>query len=643
MLPGARPCAICSTARTAETGHAHPLGFLQRGVPIPSILPSSWLPALAAGSRQKIDEHDKIEADERAVSRPGYALKPPPTRMKSFLTCLTILLLAGGTAAQSSAIAQDPPKRAAVEGLVTREPGNEPVKKALIELIAENQALAGDYTAVSGPDGAFRIENILPGRYRLFVERTGLLDTDKSHQRSEGRVLALSPGQELKNVNVRLEAAAVVRGRVTDEDGDPMPNAEVTVLRQTFVSGHRHWEQAGAERTNDLGEYRVANLPAGNVYVSVNPPPDFKSLIEAGGAGVDPHNSPSPSTSYQTTFYPGTTDRSQATPVQLHAGDEFPINFSLTPGPSLSIQGSVVNLPPRSSATIMLQSRDFRLVMNGAEMHKDGSFVIRDVSPGNYEIVATVDGASVPMMARQPLQVGSTNVEGLRLSPQPGGSVRGHLRVEGKDGALLRPDFERTFLLLESTEADDDEGVLGAGKFTNLAHVAPDGSFAWGDVPPGNYYVQIVRDAGANDDWFIKASLAGGRDVNDSGINVNGGTVALDLVASTNGGLVEGVITDHQGQPVANAVVVAVPEARMRGRMNRYRKTQSDQNGHFQLQGLRAGDYTVLAWESVDGEEYYNPDFLKLYASQGTALRVSEGERKTLSLEAIPSASEQID
>jgi len=139
----------------------------------------------------------------------------------------------------------------------------------------------------------------------------------------------------------------------------------------------------------------------------------------------------------------------------------------------------------------------------------------------------------------------------------------------------------------------------------------------------------------------VKGLLAGGRDVNDSGINVNGGTVALDLVASTSGGIVEGVITDHQGQPVANAVVVAVPEARMRGRLDRYRKTQSDQNGRFQLQGIRPGDYTVLAWESVDGEEYYNPDFLKTYEGQGIALRVSESERKTLSLEAIPAAASE--
>ena len=37
-----------------------------------------------------------------------------------------------------------------IEGVVTKEPGNDPVRKAVIELIAENQAEGGDYTAVSG-------------------------------------------------------------------------------------------------------------------------------------------------------------------------------------------------------------------------------------------------------------------------------------------------------------------------------------------------------------------------------------------------------------------------------------------------------------------------------------------------------------
>jgi hypothetical protein len=416
----------------------------------------------------------------------------------------------------------------------------------------------------------------------------------------------------------------------------------VTVLRQTFSAGHTHWEQAGAERTNDLGEFRVANLPAGNVYVSVSPPPDFKSLIEAAGvAAGEPRNSDKAPTSYQTTYYPGTTDRSQAAPIQLHAGDDFPVNFSLTPSPALSIKGSVVNLPPRTSATIMLQSRDFSLVQNGAEMHKDGSFVIHDVSPGNYTIVASVDGAPVPMTARQSLQVGSSNVDGLRLSPQPGALVRGRLRLESR-GAVRGFDPGQIFLTLQTVNGEDDAGAAAVGdRFSNLTHVSADGSFEWRDVPPGNYYIELLGQTGGNEDWFVKSVAANGREVSDSGISVNGGAVGLDLLLSANGGIVDGVVIDSKGNPVENTVVVAVPEARMRGRLDRYHKSVSDQSGHFTLRGIRPGDYTLLAWESIEGDAYFNPEFLKSYAGQGSTLKVGEGERKSVQVNVIPVAESE--
>src|SRR5208282_1359674 len=136
--------------------------------------------------------------------------------------------------------------------------------------------------------------------------------------------------------------------------------AQVAVLRQSFVAGRSHWEQVGAERTNDLGEYRIAGLAAGSYFVSVTPPPDFRSLIETNAAAVAPHNGaaapdkPAP-VAYQTTYYPGTRDRGQAAAIQLHAGDDFPVNFSLAPSPSLTIRGSVTNLPPGATAAIMLQ------------------------------------------------------------------------------------------------------------------------------------------------------------------------------------------------------------------------------------------------------------------------------------------------
>jgi uncharacterized surface anchored protein len=550
---------------------------------------------------------------------------------------LTVLLGAGVLLAQTQPDAT-PATRAVIAGIVTKDPGSEPLKKALIELIAESQSDGANYTALTAADGSFRIENIAPGRYRLFVERTGYQEIDKHHHRAEGRVLTLSAGQELKDLVIRLQAAAVVEGRVTDEDGDPMSEAQVAVLRQTFVSGHSHWEQAGAERTNDLGEYRIAGLAASNYFVLVTPPPDFRSLIETTGnaPATKPSNvaadKPAPA-AYQTTYYPGTRDRSQAVSIQLHAGDDFPVNFSLAPSPSLTIRGSVVNLAPGSSAAIMLQSRDFNLVLNGAEMHKDGSFEIRDVSPGAYTILATVENAAPPMMARQALQI-AESVEGIRLAPQTGATIHGRLRMEASGKA--RPDPVEMFLLLRSSESGDDEAAVTMGEgFSPLVHVNADGSFEWKNVPAGHYSVQI-SDASAMPDSFLKSVAAGGRDVADSGFSVSGGTTALDLVVSANGAVADGVVTNQKDEAIADAVVVAVPEARSRNHPDHYRKAVTDQSGRFTLRGLPPGEYTLVAWENVDGEAYYNPDFLKIYEGQGKALHVNEGERVSVQLKVIP-------
>src|SRR5258708_7274639 len=214
-----------------------------------------------------------------------HNLQAHRTRMKLACASLLGLLLGAGpilaqTTATSSASSQMAHDLgiAIVAGIVTKDSDGVPVKKPMVELIAVSQVGGGNYTALT----------------RRCAERTGYVEVDKHRPGSDGRLLTLKAGQELKDVLIRLQAAAVIEGRVTDEDGDPLPDAQVGVRRQTFALGRRHWEQAGGERTNDLGEYRIANLPAGSYYISVTPPLDFKSLIEGANAPASHPRNPPP-------------------------------------------------------------------------------------------------------------------------------------------------------------------------------------------------------------------------------------------------------------------------------------------------------------------------------------------------------------
>jgi len=59
------------------------------------------------------------------------------------------------------------------------------------------------------------------------------------------------------------------------------------------------------------------------------------------------------------------------------------------------------------------------------------------------------------------------------------------------------------------------------------------------------------------------------------------------------------------------------------------------------LRGLSPGNYTIFAWESVDGEAYYNPEFLKSYEGQGKALHVTEGDRVRVQIKTIPAVEDE--
>ncbi len=55
-----------------------------------------------------------------------------------------------------------------------------------------------------------------------------------------------------------------------DESGDPLPGANVQVMRYQYAQGNRQLVPAGTAQTDDQGAYRVWGLNPGDYYVSAS-------------------------------------------------------------------------------------------------------------------------------------------------------------------------------------------------------------------------------------------------------------------------------------------------------------------------------------------------------------------------------------
>src|ERR1035441_4638316 len=155
-------------------------------------------------------------------------------------------------------------KTSSISGTVVKEPGSEPLKKVLVQIIAEDQRQGGNYSASTDGDGHFQVVNVAAGRYRIFLERSGFIGVNERGVKSDTNVFTINLGQSVDGILFQMLSTAVIRGRVTDEDGDPMSGVNVVAQKKRTVGQTR--ENVAAATTNDLGEFRIPGLFAGQYW-----------------------------------------------------------------------------------------------------------------------------------------------------------------------------------------------------------------------------------------------------------------------------------------------------------------------------------------------------------------------------------------
>lgn len=511
-------------------------------------------------------------------------------------------------------------KMASLDGKVVNSLSGDPLKKVTL-LLQRTRGGGTPLTVETDEKGIFSFQDLEPGRYLLFGERTGYARQAYGARGNalSGTALLFSAGQQIKDLNFKLAPNSVISGKVLDEDGEGIPNVAVMALKTVYQRGKKQFVPLGAVATNDVGEYRIASLTAGKYIISGT----HRSLGigMAGASNKPPEDKPEPS--YTTTFYPNSTDPAGASPVQVGIGtemrgmdvrmvrvDAFRVKGKLSESP----QGkqTLVFLTPKGVGVTGLVTRTMALVQ------QDGNFELKGVAPGSYVLSATQDGINT-IGATQPVQVTDRHIQGLILQPANGGDLPGTVTVEGKDAVNLK-NVKVTLDSLEILNVSPPQAPVGE-----------DGKFTLKNVPPDRYRVLTTNGP---EQLYIKQVRFGSVDATEDGIDLSNGVAGLlEIKLSQNGAQVDGAITGEDGNPVAGATVVLIPDSR---RYSLYKEMATDQRGGFSFKGVAPGEYKILAWEDIESGAYQDPEFLKPFESKAQALPLKENDRKVLSLKSIP-------
>ena len=452
-------------------------------------------------------------------------------------------------------------------------------------------------------------------------------------------VRAGEPGHELL---FHLQRCAVITGTIVDADGDPMRGVSVSVILApppTRTGTDLSW---GLWSTNDLGEFRIPDLPPARYIISAVVPlaEDWEST-----EGMEGKKERSV---YTTTYYPSTLYREQAVPVEVNAGEEVAIRFELLTTRAFNVSGRVTGLPADSTGVKVIftpkGSSQVAVDQESQQMKPDGNFEFKGIIPGVYTarvmaISNTAGGTEPPaqfLTLSPEIEVDEANVEGVLLRPEPVGRIHGKFRMDNGQkidwtqfGATLIPttgeQLQQVTKITSLGPAPDLSGVNGLGWSNG------DGAFEMRNVPAGTFFLGIAIRWPARQSYFVKSVTLGGRDVTEDGFFA-GPDTNLEVVISANVATIDGIVVNSHGEPVVGAVVATSAEHRMQ---KFFLGAWSDAAGHFHLRGLSPGEYLLVAFEELE-DDLSDPEAMKKYEGRGESVTVEEGAKKSVTLKIIP-------
>jgi hypothetical protein len=524
-----------------------------------------------------------------------------------------------------------------IAGTVVNAVTGEPVGHAAVAVLAEEDSHAVA-SVEAGDDGRFSLDGLPAAKYQLTASHRGFRTAFYDEHDEFNSAIVTGPDQETANLVFRLAPAAVLRGVVTADGGDPVQGANVLLFLKP--RGHNPGDriaQVNSATTDDTGAYEFANLAPGEYLIAVQAVPWYALHHTASEIRPRPANDPAAAldVAYPVTYFDSTSDEAAATPVVLPGGGRAQADIALHAVPALHIFVQVPRerqdihelVPPpalqRSAFGIEIPSE---AVLSQNPVASDVA-EFTGVAPGRYELSQGNPPRIVDLDAAASLSVDPT----LGI---PTVSVAGTLQTSS--GA---PPPDPATVTLESVDSAQHRNPVPTAAIR--------GAFAFpSSIPPGAWQLDVEGAAAT----FPVASISvAGRARAGNLLTVRDRPLSLVVTVSLGATRVQGFARKagapgdsssspggKDGKGLAGAMVILVPREAAAFR-SLVRRDQSDSDGSFSLRDVVPGQYTLIAIQDAWEMDWARPEFLARYLPRGIPVTVTNGSGKTVRIsEPVP-------